>query len=93
MKRKLLSLALLVMLAFCLAAPVGAFADGQTAVPRAAIEGQTDWPEFEPVEGENSTEIEVKPADKRTATGWGIAYIVLIPVGAVVWADSPSCFS
>ena len=84
MKRKLLSLALLVMLAFCLAAPVGAFADGQTAVPRAAIEGQTDWPEFEPVEGENSTEIEVKPADKRTATGWGIAYIVLIPVGAVV---------
>ena len=84
MKRKLLSLALLVMLAFCLAAPVGAFADGQTAVPRAAIEDQTDWPEFEPVEGENSTEIEVKPADKRTATGWGIAYIVLIPVGAVV---------
>lgn len=26
----------------------------------------------------------MKPADKRTATGWGIAYIVLIPVGAVV---------
>ena len=85
MKIKILALAFCLFIASLSFTPVVGHAEA-CAQPslRASINEQTDWPSFEPVAGENDTEITVRPADKKTTTGWFKTYIALIPAGIAV---------
>ena len=89
MKAKLLSLLLVLFLISAIAAPLGVAAESEpvqstpVSVALAAAE-RPDWPTFDLIEGENSTDISVEPAQVRASTGWRKAYLVLIPVGVVV---------
>ena len=74
MKAKVLTLCLLVLFAFGLCAPLGAYADVQETSATSIVSTREELPEFDPVEGENSTDITVKPADKKTMTGWEVTY-------------------
>ncbi len=81
MKKKILFTLCIAFIAVLAFAPVIS-ATNNTSVTAYAEE--TDWPEFDLVAGENSTEIKVTPADERQSSIWNTVYIILLPAGAVV---------